>query len=57
MLDRLLQILVAHSTTGRRVHDANSVATMLDYDLRCLLTFNLVDFRRFTRLITIEPLP
>jgi predicted nucleic acid-binding protein len=37
------------------VHDANIVATMLEHDVHRLLTFNAADFRRFSHLITIEP--
>jgi predicted nucleic acid-binding protein len=57
VLDRLLQILTVHRATGRQVHDANIVATMLDHDLQRLLTFNVADFQRFTPLISIDPLP
>ena len=32
---------------GRQIHDANIVATMLAHGEQRLLTFNLVDFRRF----------
>jgi predicted nucleic acid-binding protein len=43
--------------SGRQVHDANVVATMLEHGVRRLLTFNAADFRRFARIIDIEPLP
>ncbi len=56
VLDRLLDLLAAHQTTGRQVHDANIVATMLEHGIRRLLTFNTTDFRRFARIIDIEPL-
>ena len=32
---------------GRQIHDANIVATMLAHGERRLLTFNVVDFRRY----------
>jgi predicted nucleic acid-binding protein len=51
VLDRLIQILTAHCTAGRQVHDANIVATMLDCGVRRLLTFNVTDFQRFAPLI------
>jgi len=57
VLDRLLDLLATHSGTGRQVHDANIVATMLEQGIRRLLTFNAADFRRFARIIHIEPLP
>ena len=56
MLDRLLDLLAAHRTTGRQVHDANIVATMLEHGIRRLLTFNTADFLRFARIVDIEPL-
>ena len=57
VLDRLLELLIAHRGSGRQVHDANVVATMLDHGIRRLLTFNTADFRRFARIIDIEPIP
>ena len=56
VLDRLLQILSTHRCSGRQVHDANIVATMLDHGIRRLPTFNLPDFRRFAQIIDLEPL-
>jgi predicted nucleic acid-binding protein len=56
VLDRLVDLLAVHRGSGRQVHDANIVATMLENGIRRLLTFNVVDFRRFARLIAIEPL-
>jgi len=57
VLDRLLLLLTTHSSSGRQVHDANIVATMLEHSIRRLLTFNAADFRRFALIIDIEPLP
>jgi predicted nucleic acid-binding protein len=39
---------------GKQVHDANIVATMLVYGIPVLLTFNVVDFRRFGALVQVE---
>ncbi len=39
---------------GKQVHDANIVATMLAYDIPCLLTHNVKDFERFGEVIRIE---
>ena len=55
VLDRLLQILSTHRCSGRQVHDANIVATMLDHGSRRLPTFNLPDFRRFAQIIDLVP--
>ncbi|TMJ41870.1 MAG: type II toxin-antitoxin system VapC family toxin [Alphaproteobacteria bacterium] len=57
VLHRLLHLLTTHSSSGRQVHDANIVATMLEHSIRRLLTFNAGDFRRFAGIIDIEPLP
>ena len=57
VLDRLIQILETHRTASRQVHDSNIVAAMLDCEVRRLLTFNVVDFRRFAPLIEIDQLP
>ncbi len=39
---------------GKQVHDANIVATMLAYDIPCLLTHNIKDFKRVEEVIKIE---
>lgn len=56
VLDRLLDLLAVHNGSGRQIYDANIVATMLEHGIRRLLTFNAADFRRFARIIDIEPL-
>jgi len=55
-LDRLLDLLAAGRGVGRQVHDANIVATMLEFGIRRLLTFNAADFHRFANLIELVPL-
>lgn len=57
VLDRLLETFTAYRATGRQVHDANIVATTLDYDVQRLLTFNVADFQHFAPLITTGSLP
>lgn len=42
--------------SGKQIHDANIVATMIAYRIEYLLTHNVVDFERFTSLIHILPL-
>ncbi|MGH7067254.1 MAG: hypothetical protein ACREEU_05635 [Acetobacteraceae bacterium] len=46
-----MDLLSGHPAGGKQVHDTNIVATMLAHGIIRLLTFNLVDFRRFDRLI------
>jgi len=53
---RLLALLIEVPTRGRRVHDANLVATMLVYGVRRLLTNNTDDFVRFAAFIDVLPL-
>jgi hypothetical protein len=42
--------------SGKQIHDANLVATMLTYNIPNLLTNNVEDFKRFSHLITVLPL-
>jgi predicted nucleic acid-binding protein len=53
---RLLHLLTAVKLGGKQVHDANIVATMLEYGIPNLLTHNVADFSRFGTLITVTPL-
>lgn len=48
---KLLDLVKTYPTSGKQIHDANIVATMLIYDINKLLTFNLEDFKRFSSLI------
>ena len=54
VFDRLCRLLEDYPTSGRQVHDANIVATMLANGITRLLTLNVTDFRRFEGLIAIE---
>jgi predicted nucleic acid-binding protein len=52
----LLALLGTIACTGKQVHDANVVATMLAYGIPKLLTHNVADFHRFTSHIAVMPL-
>jgi len=39
---------------GKQVHDANIVASMLAYEIPCLLTHNHKDFERFAEVIKVQ---
>ena len=53
----LADFLRTISLSGKQIHDANIVATMLTYNIPILLTTNnIADFKRFSHLITILPL-
>ena len=53
---RLLALLTEVPTRGRRIHDANMVATMLVSGVRRVLTHNTDDFVRFAAFIEVLPL-
>ena len=52
----LLSLLASISCSGKQVHDANIVATMLSHGIPRLLTHNVADFSRFAGVITVVPL-
>ena len=52
--EQLIKLLGEFKIGGKQVHDANIVATMLAYDIPCLLTHNIQDFKRFEGLIKIK---
>ena len=54
--ERLLDLMSQVEVGGKRVHDANIVATMQVHGIGRLLTHNTTDFRRFAGLITVVPL-
>ena len=45
--DRLLKLLEEVECTGKQVHDANVVATMLTHGVDTIVTMNTDDFARF----------
>jgi predicted nucleic acid-binding protein len=55
--DRLLGLLDEIPCTGKQVHDANIVATMIEHGINTLVTINVADFSRFGQHITLIPLP
>nr|WP_165455406.1 PIN domain-containing protein [Hansschlegelia quercus] len=56
VMDRLIDLVAAYRVSGKQIHDANIVATMITHGVRRLATFNPSDFRRFADIIDIEPL-
>ncbi|MCF6264395.1 MAG: hypothetical protein L3J24_12525 [Xanthomonadales bacterium] len=51
---QLIKLMEGFKIGGKQVHDANIVASMLAYDIPCLLTHNIKDFQRFGEAIRIE---
>jgi predicted nucleic acid-binding protein len=45
--ERLLEVLEVVECTGKQVHDANVVATMLVHGIDTVVTINVSDFARF----------
>ena len=52
--NQLVKLMENIQIGGKQVHDANIVATMLVYEIPCLLTHNVKDFERFGKMIRIE---
>lgn len=55
--ERLLDVLDEIPCSGKQVHDANIVATMLVHGIDSLITMNVADFSRFVHIITLIALP
>lgn len=51
--DRLLGLLDEVDCTGKQIHDANVVATMLVHGIETLVTGNRADFTRFEGMIRV----
>lgn len=50
-----LQLVTTHAVSGKNAHGARLVSAMLTHGLTHLLTFNEVDFRRFTAVAVLTP--
>lgn len=46
---KLLELIESYSMEGAPIHDANYVATMLEYGIDTICTLNIRHFRRFQR--------
>lgn len=53
---RLVSLLDQTSCTGKQIHDANVVATMLVHGIETVVTSNTDDFARFESLVTVRDL-
>jgi predicted nucleic acid-binding protein len=49
------ELVVKHSVSGVKVHDAKIVASMKTHNIENLLTFNAKDFKRYTDIKAVEP--
>jgi predicted nucleic acid-binding protein len=50
--ERLVQ---RHRVTGKNVHDARLVAAMAVHGVGAILSFNVVDFARYTEIMVLRP--
>jgi predicted nucleic acid-binding protein len=50
------ELLVRFRVSGVQVHDARLVASMRVHEVRCILTFNTKDFKRFSDIEAVHPL-
>jgi predicted nucleic acid-binding protein len=55
--EQLLTLMDTYLLGGKQIHDANIVATMLVYQIPQILTLNVADFQRFSKIITLVTLP
>jgi len=49
------ELIVSHSVSGVKVHDAKIAAAMKTHNVQNLLTFNAKDFKRYTFIKAVEP--
>ena len=49
------ELVVKHSVSGVKVHDAKIVAAMKAHNIKNLLTFNAKDFKRYSDIKAVEP--
>jgi predicted nucleic acid-binding protein len=45
--DNLIKLIEKYSISGKKIHDANIVASMIEYDIKSLFTNNGSDFKRY----------
>ncbi len=53
---QLLDLMKEYKVSGKQVHDANIVSSMLTHGIERILTHNTDDFVRFRKLVRILPL-
>ena len=51
---RLRELVQANELVGKRIHDANIVATMIEEGIRRLITTNVADFSSFDAIEVVE---
>jgi hypothetical protein len=54
IFEKWLQLVQQHEVIGKQVYDARLVAATSVHNLANLLTFNTIDFKRFTTIIGVS---
>ncbi len=52
--ENLKNLILRYNLKGRRIHDANIVASMMEYSIPLLFTFNIKDFKAFEEIQLLE---
>lgn len=52
--EKLLNLMTHYETGGKKIHDANIIATMLAYGIQAILTHNTNNFERFGDIVIVE---
>lgn len=55
VIAELRRLVIAYSVTGKTVHDARLVATMIVNGVKNVLTFNIGDFTRYQEIVVRDP--
>ena len=55
--DNLKNLLVKYDLKGKRIHDANIVASMLKFSIPLIFTFNVSDFQAFEEIQIMKAQP
>jgi predicted nucleic acid-binding protein len=52
--ENLKNLILKYNLKGKRIHDANIVASMMEFSIRILFTFNVRDFQLFEEIQVFE---
>ena len=52
--ENLKDLILRYNLKGKRIHDANIVASMMKYSIPLLFTFNIKDFKAFEEIQLLE---
>jgi len=55
VIGKLFQLVDKYKIKGLKIHDATIAATMINYDVPCIVTYNRKDFDTYEEIEVIEP--